>query len=148
MIAGYVGRWSQAQMAQLQLCANIDQLAKRLPVRDVDASGDLAARLVEMLIRLHAFEEDELFPVLEAMSPHMRPLLVTFRSHHARDRLEAATISEMLLGSSRLSADGLRTLKDRLEAFAETLRRHIQFEEAITMALFASRRVDEKSAVQ
>lgn len=148
MIASYVGRWSQAQLEQLQLCEHIDQISRRLPVHDVEAFDQIASRLDAVLSRLHGFEEEELFPMLEAMSPPMRPLLITFRSHHARDRMEANALIRCLRDPSQLTADGLRVLKLQLEAFTEALRRHVQFEEAIAMALFASKRVDEKRAVQ
>lgn len=148
MIASYVGRWSQGQLEQLQLCENIEQLSKRLPVYDVDAFDHIAGQLVTIMARLHAFEEQELFPRLEAMSPQMRPLLLTFRNHHAKDRVEAIAIAECLLNPAHLTADGLRALKLQLESFAEVLRRHVQFEEAIAMALFASKRVDERRVVQ
>lgn len=148
MIAGYVGRWSQAQQEQLQLCEKLDQIGERLPLHDVEAVALLAGQLTEMLDRLHAFEEQTLFPQLEVMSPQMRPLLATFRTHHARDRAEARTIASTLTELSALTAEGIPTLKHRLASFAEALRRHVQFEDAIAMALFASKRVDEKRAVQ
>lgn len=148
MIASYIGRWSQAQQEQFQLCEKIDQLAERLPLHDVLAASRLADYLTEILDRIHAFEERELFPLLETISPQMRPLLNAFRTHHYRDRAEAGKITEMLASSSLLTGEDLKGLKLWLESFAETLRRHVQFEEAITMALFASKRLDEKRAVQ
>jgi hemerythrin-like domain-containing protein len=148
MIAGYIGRWSQSHQEQLQLCEKIDQLAERLPLHDVEAASLLAGHLTAVLDRVHAFEERDLFSLLETMSPQMRPLLNTFRKHHSRDRAKAGAIAVVLAAPSVSTADDLRDLKLRLESFAESLRRHIQFEEAIAMALFASKRIDEKRAVQ
>jgi hypothetical protein len=148
MIASYIGRWSQAQQAQFQLCEKLDQLAERLPLHDVKAASRLADHLTGALDRVHSFEERDLFPLLDSMSPQMRPLLTKFRAHHSRDRIEAEEIAGLLAAPSLLTAESLKGLKLRLESFAETLRRHVQFEEAITMALFASKRIDEKRAVQ
>lgn len=148
VIAHYIGRWSQAQLDQLKLCEEIDLLADKLPLHDIAAFGDLALRMDAVLDRVHAFEEQDLFPMLEAMSPHIRPLLVTFRSHHARDRETARAIVAMLNLSTEHTARDLRDIKTNLTSFAELVRRHVQFEEAITMALFASKRIDEKRAVQ
>jgi len=148
MIASYIGRWSQAQQEQFQLCEKIGQLAERLPLHDVKAASGLADHLTAILDRVHAFEERDLFPLLDTMSPQMRPLLTTFRTHHSKDRIEAEKIAGVLTETSVLTVEDLKSLKLRLESFAETLRRHVQFEEAITMALFASKRVDEKRVVQ
>lgn len=148
MIASYIGRWSQAQQEQFQLCEKIDQWADRLPLHDVGAASLLAENLRTVLDRVHAFEERDLFPLLDTMSPQMRPLLTAFRTHHTRDRGEGETVAGLLAASSTMTAETLRDLKHRLESFAETLRRHVQFEEAIAMALFASKRIDEKRAVQ
>jgi len=148
MIANYVGRWSQVQQEQLSLCEKMDQMAVRLPLHDAGTLDRFAGQLTGLLDRVHAFEEDDLFPVLEAMSPQMRPLLITFRSHHVRDRAQAQVIADALTLPSMMTAGGLRDLKLQLESFSETLRRHVQFEEAIAMALFASKRIDERRAIQ
>jgi len=148
MFASYIGRWSQAQQEQFQLCEKIDQFAERLPLLDVKGAALLADLLTAALDRIHAFEERDLFPLLDTMSPQMRPLLTTFRTHHSRDRAEAEILAQSFAAQSALTAQDLKGLKIRLETFAETLRRHVQFEEAITMALFASKRVDERRAVQ
>jgi hypothetical protein len=148
VIAHYIGRWSQAQLDQLKLCEEIELLADKLPLHDVAAFGDLAARLDGVLDRVQTFEEQDLFPILEAMSPHIRSLLVTFRSHHARDREAARAVAAMLNLSTEHTARDLRDIKACLTSFAELVRRHVQFEEAITMALFASKRFDERRAVQ
>lgn len=145
MIVNYVGRWTQAQQDQLQLCEEIDQIANRLPLHDVDAFAGLAGRMKAVLDHAQAFEELELFPVLEAMSPQMRPLLITFRSHHASDRRAEQSIAEALVAPD---AAQLENLKIRMASFAEVLRRHVQFEETIATALFASKQVGEKRAVQ
>lgn len=148
MIAHYVGRWSQGQQEQLLLCETIDQIADKLPLHDPQALERLAGQLTRTLDRLHIFEEQDLFPVLEAMSPQMRPLLVTFRTHHAKDVAAARALADTLAGQAAMTAQDLKDLRFELECFSETLRRHVQFEEAIAMALFASKRVDERRAVQ
>lgn len=147
MIANYVGRWTQAQQDQFRLCEEIDQIADRLPLHDVDAFATLTGRMKAVLDHAQSFEERELFPLLEAMSPQMRPLLITFRSHHASDRRTEQSIADALVVPAPDAAQ-LENLKIRMASFAEVLRRHVQFEEAIATALFASRRVDEKRAVQ
>jgi hypothetical protein len=148
MIASYVGRWSQAQSDQLELCANVEVIAGRLPCRDADAFLSLAVQLTAVMSRVRAFEEDELFPVLEAMSGQVRPLLVTFRSHHHRDKELATEICRALCGASVMDAQELRHLKVLLGSFAEAVRRHVEFEEAIALALFASKRIIDRRAVQ
>ena len=149
MIASYVGRWSQTQQEQLALCEKMDQMAMRLPLYDAGTLDVFADQLLGMLDRVQTFEEQDLFPVLEALSPQMRPLLVTFRSHHLRDRAQAQIIADTISQPSAMkTAGGLKDFKLQLEAFSETLRRHVQFEEAIAMALFASKRIDERRAIQ
>lgn len=148
MIANYVGRWSQVQQQQLSLCEQIDQMALRLPLHDAGTLDRFADQLLSLLDRVQAFEEDDLFPVLEAMSPQMRSLLVTFRSHHVRDRAEAQIIADAITQPSAIMASALVELKQQLESFSESLRRHVQFEEAIALALFASKRMDERRAIQ
>lgn len=148
MIANYVGRWSQVQQEQLALCERIDQMALRLPLHDAGTLDLFAVQLTGILDRVHTFEEQDLFPVLQAMSPQMRELLVTFRSHHVLDRAQAQLIADALSQPPSMTAGHLRDLKLQLELFSEALRRHVQFEEAIAMALFASRRMDDKRAIQ
>lgn len=148
MIAVHVGRWSQAQREQMELCDRIDRVSERLPLHEPEGAGILAGDMASTLQRVHHFEEAELFPALETLSPQVRPLLVTFRDHHARDRSFAQAIGQALLGIAAMDARDLKALKAELAAFADSLRRHVQFEEAITMALFASRKMDERRVVQ
>jgi hypothetical protein len=145
MIAGYLGKWAMVQQEQLRLCEKIEQIAERLPVHDVETLHQVAGQLEGAIDRIHAFEELEMFPLLEAMSPQIRPLLGSFRMHHSTDRAMAQAIVDTL---SNLAAGHHREIKLQLQHFAEALRRHVQFEEAIGMALFASKRVDDRRAVQ
>lgn len=148
MIAAHVGRWSQAQREQMELCDRVERMAERLPLHDLDGPISLAADIAAILKRAHEFEENQLFPALEAMSPPVRPLLMTFRDHHKRDRVSSDTVCTALDRIASIDGPDVKTLKAELFAFAEALRRHVQFEEAIAMALFASRRVDERRVVQ
>ena len=148
MISIQVGRWSQAQREQMDLCDRIERMAERLPLHDPEGAGILAGDMASSLQRIHHFEENELFVALDTLSPQVRPLLATFRDHHARDRSSAQAIGQALLGIAAMDARDLKALKAELAAFADSLRRHVQFEEAITMALFASRKLDERRVVQ
>jgi hypothetical protein len=148
MISNYVARWSEAQRDQFELAAAVDVIAERFPLYDPDGLAAVAEKLDSVLARVHRFEEDEVFPALEAMSPQIGALLATFRSHHARDAESAGSICQILRDAPTLNIDQLKHAKSLLISFAETLRRHAQFEEAITMALFASKRVDERRAIQ
>ena len=148
MIAIYLGRWAQAQRDQFELCAQLELIADRLPLHDVRTVQSLALQMIAVMNRVHTFEEDELFPVLEAMSPQIRSLLITFRTHHHRDRAMLGEIASTLSEVSDMGPNALKHLKVQLSAFAEVLRRHAEFEEAIGMALFASKRIEEKRAVQ
>lgn len=117
-------------------------MAARLPLRDVDAPGDLARALSVIC----DYEDLELFPLLEALSPHMATLLGTFRRHHRHDEREAAAVAHALSSSEqKMDVDALG---ERMRALAESLRRHVEFEEAICMALFASKRFNEERRVQ
>jgi hypothetical protein len=148
MIAAHVGRWSQAQREQMELCDRVERMAERLPLCDLDAAALVADEIASTLQRVHQFEEEQLFPALEAASPQMRPLLKTFRDHHRRDRLTSEAVNNALAGIASIDSLELKMLKVELLAFVEALRRHVQFEEAITMALFASRRMEERRVVQ
>lgn len=148
MIATYVGRWSKTHDDQLDLCARMEVLANRLPIHDVDALDEFALRLDTSICRIHAFEENDLFPLLESMSSQIRPLLVTFRTHHYKDRELAHDICQALQKASSMDQEALTNLKVRLGTFAEALRRHVEFEGAIALALFAAKRVEDIRAVQ
>jgi hypothetical protein len=148
MIADCIGQWSQRQREQYTLCDLIDGIATRLPLYGVAACQIASAKALTILKQAHSFEEGELFPILEEMSPHIRPLLTTFRSHHERDRASANAILDALDSISIMDSMALRELRFQASAFSEALRRHVQFEEAICMALFASQRTGLKRGLQ
>jgi hypothetical protein len=148
MIADFVAQWSQRQREQYALCDLLDGISARLPLFDI-AACQIARTKVSMTLKdTHNFEEGELFPILEEMSPHIRPLLATFRCHHERDRASANSMLDSLDSIAIMDAMALRELRLQAGAFSEALRRHVQFEEAICMALFASRRTGLKRALQ
>ena len=143
-----VGHWTRWQSQQIALCDVIERFSERLPVHDIEASRSMGSQIKATLDSAHTFEEKELFPALSALSSQIRPLLRDFESHHQKDRQLAAATLGILEEISRLDAAGLRELKLMSAAFAEGLRRHVQFEQAICMALFASQKPDAKRAVQ
>jgi hypothetical protein len=148
MIADCIGQWSQRQHEQYALCDLLDGISATLPLFDIAACQIARATASTTLKDAHHFEEGELFPLLEEMSPHIRPLLTTFRSHHERDRASANSIFDSLDSITMMDALALRELRLQAGAFSEALRRHVQFEEAICMALFASQRTGLKRALQ
>lgn len=142
MIAQHVARWTRHHGEQRKICTLIGKMAARLPLRDIDAPQELASALAAM----HEYEDGELFPILEALSPQMAPLLDTFRRHHDHDGREALAIAQSLAASDQsVDTDALGA---RMRALAENLMRHVEFEEAICRALFASKRMDEERRVQ
>ena len=118
-------------------------MADRLPVYDVEAIGELARSLAD----IYDYEEKELFPLLERMSPQIAPLLGTYRRHHAHDRQEIGAIARCLDPADRVTAD-MNVLRLRMQAFAEGMLRHVEFEEAICRALFASKASAAQRSVQ
>jgi len=148
MIAEHVGAWTRLQREQTQLCDLIERIGDRLPLYDVEACHLAALRIGETLTSAHDFEENQLFPVLMSLAPDIVPLLETFRVHHDRDRAQSAVLRWRLEKLPGQSGDEIKTLKIELAAFAEALRRHVQFEEAICRALFASRQTQARRAIQ
>lgn len=138
MIAKHVAEWTRCQREQHQLCGLLRQIAERLPLREVGSSQ----AIIDTLAEIHRFEETKLFPALGEMSRQMSPLLDDFVSHHKHDRAEAVAIVAALDGTEIHEVTGL---KARITAFAEGIRRHVQFEEAICRALFARRDAGERA---
>lgn len=130
MIALHVAEWTRCQREQHRLCGLLEQTAERLPLREVGAPGGI----VELLDRVHRYEEDQLFPVLQAMSRQVSPLLADFKDHHRYDQGEADALVSLLDSSDMVD---VHSLAPRLKALAESIRRHVQFEQAICRALFA-----------
>lgn len=130
MIAKHVAEWTRCQREQQRLCSMIDQAAERLPLRDIG----FGATAVKILADVHRTEETDVFPALIAISRQVSPLLQGFEEHHRFDVLEARSLS-LLLDTNEIG--DIDALKARLKSFAEGIRRHVQFEEAICRALFA-----------
>ena len=118
-------------------------MADRLPVYDVEAIGELARGLAD----IYDHEEKELFPLLGRMSPHIAPLLDIYRRHHSHDRDEIGAIARCLDPANRVTAD-MDVLRFRMQALAEGMMRHVEFEEAICRALFASKANAGQRSVQ
>jgi|EndMetStandDraft_4_1072995.scaffolds.fasta_scaffold43672_3 hypothetical protein len=148
MLTELVGHWTRWHREQIELCEQIERFAERLPVHDIEARRSVVGRINATLGAAHAFEENELFPVLSTRSLQIRALLKDFESHHEKDRELAAATIGTLEDISGLDGAGWKELKLLCTALAEGLRRHVQFERAICMALFASQKPDVKRAVQ
>jgi len=105
MIAKHVAEWTRCQREQLRLCATLEQIAERLPLREVGGN-----RTVEnVLIEVHRCEEAEIFPAIEAMSREVSPLFGDFRDHHSYDRTEAAALVGLLEAAEVPDVEGLRS---------------------------------------
>ena len=130
MIALHVAEWTRCQREQYRLCGLLEQMAERLPLRELGS----ARAIVEILDRVHQYEEDELFPVLQAMSKQMSPLLADFKNHHRYDRTEAVALIDAIETAEIVDVQSLRS---RIRGLSENIQRHVQFEQAICRALFA-----------
>jgi hypothetical protein len=139
MISEHVARWTTLQREQYRLCDLLDHVAKGLPSKEEYMRVKALLALQTILDTAHTYEETLLFPVLEQMSPQISDLLRTFRDHHRSDREEALKIVPLIAAANvTFTADSEPSV--RISLFASGLRRHIQFEEAICRALFASAR--------
>lgn len=134
----HVAEWTRCQREQRRLCAVLEQIAERLPLHEVGLGGSITDTLAEV----HRFEESELFPAMASMSRQVAPLLEDFTSHHRHDRAEAAAIQSAL---DEKEIGNASDLKARIRTFAEGIRRHVQFEEAICRAMFARRDAGERA---
>lgn len=143
MIAEHVARWTWHHGQQRRFSESIHRMADRLPVYDVEAIGELARGLVDIF----DYEEKALFPLLERMSPSIAPLLETYRRHHSHDRDEISAIAQCLDPADRTTVD-MDVLRFRMQALAEGMMRHVEFEEAICRALFASKASAAQRSVQ
>jgi hypothetical protein len=148
MIAEHVAEWTRRQREQYRICETLSRTGDRLPIYDIDACRSAATTIRLTLTEIHSYEEEKLFPVLRTMSPQIAPLVESFVAHHAHDRIHAERISLELEALSHGDAVDINWLKERIGLFAEGLRRHVQFEETICKALFASRRAAAEQAVQ
>ncbi len=148
MIAEHVAEWTRRQREQYRICEALSRIGDRLPIYDIDACSSAATTIKLTLTEIHSYEEEKLFPLLRTMSPQIAPLVENFVGHHAHDRVQAARIASELEALSCGDAPDINSLKERICLFAEGLRRHVQFEETICKALFASRRAGAEQAVQ
>jgi hypothetical protein len=147
MITEHVAQWTNRQREQFRLCDVLDQMAERLPLFEVQACEEVVSTMHSTLSSAHAYEERELFPRLEASSSQIGGVLAIFRTHHAEDRAEAVRIASLIADMAERGAmDVIAQLKVQIPLFARSLRRNVQFEQAICRALFASTKSSTEQA--
>ena len=118
---------------QSALCDDLERIADALPGH-VDQARTLkvAERISLVLGRAHDFEENEVFPLLEARaseSSMVKSALGRFRSEHEQDAYFAEEVREALIdfatSEKAMAPDALGYM---LRGFFISLRRHIAVE--------------------
>ncbi len=134
-------KWlEQGHSDQLSLCNSLEQIADGLP-DDVDRAQCLsvAKALPPLIKRIHDFEENTLFPWLEAQMPErteLRETINRLKFEHVEDECFAEEILDLLhkLGNGGKPANP-EAAGYMLRGFFESVRRHIAFERDHLMGL-------------
>lgn len=129
-------------LEQLALCARLEEVADDLPeVADTQMCLHLARRVLPLVKRAHEYEENTLFPLLQAAEAKGGPLAQTIerlRYEHWEDEAYADEVSDGLISfvTDRASSNP-ETLAYMLRGFFEGLRRHIAFEREYIVPILA-----------
>lgn len=126
--------WLRAQAEQLSLCRELEDIADSLPSSINRQKCILAARALGPLIAsVHRYEEEVIFPALEAESTNSQAMAMTIsrlKFEHFADECFAEELAERLLhlgeGDQGINMEATGYM---LRGFFEGLRRHIAFEQ-------------------
>jgi len=119
--------------AKLELCEALEAIADGLPAR-VDRKRCLivAAALVPILQRGHAYEERYVFPAFEQGGQNCNARRLTVRRlkvEHVEDECAAQDLADVLFPIGHgAPVDNPEALGFMLRAFFEAVRRHVAFE--------------------
>ena len=123
-----------AQAEMQSLCEMLEEIADSLPLSMNASKCTKAAETLEPLVkRIHAFEEQEIFPKYAAANPGpaTQEMLDRLRDEHCVDECYAEELSDALKqvssASDPISPD---TLGYMLRGFFDAIRRHQAFESA------------------
>ena len=126
------------------LCTALERIADKLPDEaDMLICRYVAKSITSVVRRAHEFEENELFPALQAALPGnslLQESLVKLSAEHTEDLSFAEEIEDVLTTFAddphRVNAE---TLGYMLRGFFESLRRHVAFEREMLLPLLTSR---------
>lgn len=130
-----------AHQAQMEaLCARLELIADLLPDQaDPTLCKFTSDDMVKTLVEAHAFEEEELFPILEALcnlETDLSQIIRQLRDEHYEDLCFAEEVRENLRaiieGQPTQTANATGYM---LRGFFEKLRRHMAYERHLTSAL-------------
>lgn len=134
-----IGWWKSAHGEQLRLCDELETIADSLPTNVDRQKCIYAAKALGPLIKgVHHYEDNVLFPALEADAPQGSELaktLARLRLEHFEDECFAEELAErlLLLGSGRPDIN-MEATGYMLRGFFEAVRRHVAFERDHLMA--------------
>lgn len=131
--AGLINVLESQFSVQSKLCDFLEEIADSLPANvDVRLCQQVARSLYPTIKKAHSFEEDVLFPMLEAAvvdAPALTDSIGRLKDEHWEDESYAEEISSVLidLGMGRTNHDPEKT-GYMLRGFFGGLKRHIAFE--------------------
>lgn len=125
--------WKEAHRLLLALCDDLELIADSLPRQVVAQDCTYAAKNLGRLIRdVHAYEEQTLFPALQARfatSTDIASAIDRLKFEHLADECYADDLAEKLLdvahGAENVNMEALAYM---LRGFFDALRRHIAYE--------------------
>jgi hemerythrin-like domain-containing protein len=123
--------WLKAHEEQLRLCSELEAIADSLPSNINRQKCIYAAKALGPLIKgLHHYEENVLFPAIEAAQvTDLEKTLARLRFEHVEDECFAEELTERLLQIGAGNAEvNMEAIGYMLRGFFEAMRRHIAFE--------------------
>lgn len=124
--------WRQAHEQMLKLCEELETIADSLPANVNRQKCLYAAKALGTLIKeIHDYENDVLFPSLEAgiADDGLRKTLARLRQEHFEDACFAEELQERLMALGMARPDvNMEATGYMLRGFFEAVRRHVAFE--------------------
>lgn len=134
----------RAHREKLALCDALEEIADRLP-DDMDRAQCLtiSQKLVPLLRRVHAYEQEVIFPAFESAPAHSaRETVGRLVAEHVQDEAYAGDVVEVLAALGHgASVRNPEAFGFMLRALFETIRRHIAFEQAHILPVIAEAQI-------
>jgi hypothetical protein len=112
------------------LCGELEQIADNLPgPLDAHACLDLAQRTLTLIKRAHDFEETQVWPLVEQLSPDAKQTLNHLSFEHWGDEDFAEQVFHQLRGYVQQPGNAdAESLSWTLRGFFQNMQRHLAFE--------------------